>query len=448
MAIFIVDYGYCAGSHHHSGACSLAAAASRRSVALQLLAPSASDLARSSEPPASFVLSHRIYDRPLGERRGLRAFWSEFSARRVGVRRDLHRHLDGRIARGDTVLLTTPMAPEFAGFADWHQALPAARRPAAAAHFLLPLGYELAPGLAWQEEFALLAYREAFARLGASCSGRSLFLAHPPALAARLAAVEPTIEVCPSPIALPPAVSAPPQALSIAFLGRGKAAKGIDLGFAAFDRLQAERAPFHWIFQTAPLPLTPERLRALDAPNVTHVREFATPSGYAELLRSASIAVLPYDPAAYPADQGSGILCEALAMGIPVIGSEAQYLVDQLTRLGCPELVFRPYTGAALAAKIVEIAAVYPRYRDAFAAQAGAAEGNFDPEHLIDRLRMAALGPAGDREAGLHRAGNGALAATGSGASFLSLVGLRLRALTSRQGARRKGAGAAGRAAP
>ena len=450
MAIFIVDYGYCAGSHHHSSACSLWAAAARRGVPFQLLAPSASDLARSLEPPASFVLSHRLYDHPLGERRGLRGFWSEFSARRAAVRRDLRRHLDGRIASGDTVLLNTPMAPEFAGFADWHEALPAASRPAAAAHFLLPLGYGLAPDLAWQEDFALVAYREAFGRLSASCGSRSLYLAHPPALAARLAAFEPRIAVCPSPFALPPAAPASPAELSIAFLGRGKAEKGIDMAFAAFDRLQAARAPFRWIFQTAPLELAPERLSALRAPNVTHAGDFATPSGYAELLRSASIAVLPYDPRAYKTDQGSGILCEALAMGIPVICSAAEYFVEQLARLGFPELVFRPYTGEALAAKIVEIAAAYPRYREAFAAQAGASEGRFAPEHLLDRLRMAALGTSSDTEraAGMHRAANGAPAAAGPGASFLSLLGLRLRALSSRPASRRKSAGAAGGAGP
>ena len=448
MALFVVDYGYCAGSHHYSSACSLAAAASRRGVAFQLLAPSASDLAHSLEPAASFVLSHQLYDHPLAERRGLRGFWSEFSARRAAVRRDLHRHLDGRITSGDTVLLATPMAPEFAGFADWHAALPAASRPAVAAHFLLPLGYGLAPDLAWQEDFALLAYREAFGRLRASCGSRSLYLAHPPALAARLAAFEPKIEVCPSPFALPPAAPAPQNELSIAFLGRGKATKGIDLGFAAFDWLQAEEAPFRWIFQTAPLELAPARLRALRAPNVTHVGDFATPSGYAELLRSASIAVLPYDPVAYPADKGSGILCEALAMGIPVICSKAEFLVDQLARLGRPELVFRPYTGAALAAKIIEVAADYPRYREAFAAQASASGGRFAPEHLLDRLRTAAVGPAGDSEraAALRRAADGAPAAAGSGASLLSLLGLRLRALSSRPASRRKSAEAPGRA--
>lgn len=450
MALFVVDYGYCAGSHHHSSACSLAAAASREGVPFQLLAPSASDLAHSREPPASFVLSHRLYDHPLGERRGLRGFWSGFSARRSAVRRDLDRHLAGRIASGDTVLLTTPMAPEFAGFADWHAAQPAASRPAAAAHFLLPLGYELAPNLAWQEDFALLAYREAFGRLGANCGGRSLYLAHPPALAERLAAFEPRIEVYPSPFALPPAAPASPNELSIAFLGRGKETKGIDLAFAAFDRLQAAGAPLRWIFQTAPLELAPERLRALRAPNVTHAGDFATPSGYAELLRTASIAVLPYDPVAYPADQGSGILCEALAMGIPVICSEAEYLAEQLARLGCPELVFRPYTGAALAAKIVEVAADYPRYREAFAAHAGAAEGRFAPDHLLDRLRMAALGSASEagRAAVLHRGANGASSAAGPGASFLSLLGLRLRALSGRPGARRTGDRAAGGAGP
>jgi glycosyltransferase involved in cell wall biosynthesis len=343
------------------------------------------------------------------------------------------------VAAADTVLLATPMAPEFAGFADWHAALPAERRPAAAVHFLLPLGYELAADLAWQEDFALLAHGEAFARLRASAGARSLYLAHPAPLAERLAAFDPRIAVFPSPSALPEPAPAVADVPTVAFLGRGKAVKGIDLAFAAFDRLQAEGARLRWIFQTAPLALDARRRAALAAPNVRHLGEFATQAEYLELLRASSIVVLPYRPDAYGSDQGSGVLSEALAMGIPAVCSEAAFAATQLARLGCPELVFRPYSAEALAAKIAEVARDYPRYRARFAAAAGAAA--LSPARLVERLcgvARAAPEPAGAQPAAGGRA-NGAA----RGASLLSLLDIRLRALAGGAASRRKAPGAA-----
>jgi glycosyltransferase involved in cell wall biosynthesis len=446
MALFVVDYGFCAGSHHYSSACSLSLAAARRRLPFQLFVPRESDPAPAAAPPAARVLSYRLYDNPLAERRSLPSFWSAFCARRGAVRRDLHRQLGRRAGKGDIVLLATPMAPEFAGFADWLASLPAERRPAAAAHFLLPLGYELAADRPWQEEFALLAYREAFARLRASAGDRSLCLAHPRALARRLAEFDRGIEVCPSPFALAAGAHRPPgdARLCIGVLGRGKVSKGIELAFDAFDRLQAAGAAFRWIFQTAPLELAPERRAALDAPNVTHERGFATHARYAELLRAVSIVLLPYDPAAYQTDQGSGILCETRALGIPAVCSETPHFVEQLGQLGCPELVFRPHSGEALAATIMAAAAEYPRYRRRFAAHAEASAVGATPEWLLDRLEALAGAPAPAGLSEAARIGKAALASAlpddprnAASASFLSLLNLRVRALAPRRGARR-----------
>ena len=60
---------------------------------------------------------------------------------------------------------------------------------------------------------------------------------------------------------------------------------------------------------------------------------------------------------------------EALACGIPVICSETDFFVEQLDKLGCQELVFRPYTPEALASKICHVASTYPKYRRVFVEQ-------------------------------------------------------------------------------
>jgi glycosyltransferase involved in cell wall biosynthesis len=435
MAVFVVDYGFCAGSHHYSSACSLQSAAEEAGVPFHVLAPASGGLAEHGSFPAWYVLSHRHYEQRLAERRGLRSFWTRFSARRAAVSADLERQLARRLEPRDAVLLTTPMAAEFAGFADWHAALPVGRRPRVAVHFLLPLGYDLAPDLPWQEQFAQVALDEAFARLGASSGGRALYLAHPRSLAERLAAAGAEVEVWPSPFALPrtAAVQGPAREHTVAVLGRGKPAKGIALAFEAFDRLQAARTPLRWIFQTAPLELSAARMAALAAPNVTHVADHCSLARYGELLRSASIIVLPYDPRAYADDQGSGVLCEALAMGIPVVCSGTGAFAEELEALGCPELIFRPYTADALVGRLLAVLSDYARYRSLFAERAPGFEAMAAPRRLFERLAAA---PQCERDERPPERARPRRQATRT-ASLLSLLELRLRAALLRGGGTR-----------
>jgi hypothetical protein len=96
-------------------------------------------------------------------------------------------------------------------------------------------------------------------------------------------------------------------------------------------------------------------LLAAPTENIELLTKLPTVSEYWSHLLSASIIVLPYNPKAYGDGRGSGIFEEALTIGLPMVCSATSFFVDRLGHMGFAELIFRPYTAAALVQKLLEI---------------------------------------------------------------------------------------------
>lgn len=94
------------------------------------------------------------------------------------------------------------------------------------------------------------------------------------------------------------------------------------------------------------------------------------PEGYLALLRSVGLAVFPYDPVLYRR-KSSGVLWEALSLGIPVVVPAGTWLENEARRWGAGHVAHAAHAPAAIAAALAEALARLP---DLAAASAAAAE--------------------------------------------------------------------------
>ena len=368
IRIFLIDYGLeVARGHHYSGASVLHATAADSDTELFVLIPKQHILQDEHTLNLMPVLSYELYHDPLFAKRGVDEFITAISGRRALVELDLTSWLSDVIQRDDVALLTTPMAPEIAGFAQWYESLPNAQRPAAAVHLVLPIQYNLAPDLDWHEKIVTQLYSQSINRIEAASPSRTLILCHDNNLAKRLSGLGINVKVHPIPSQiLRKSSNLAPATLRIGLVGSVRPGKGFDLALETFQRLQSEGAPFQWVIQSAPSTLDDSTKGTLAAQNVKHIEFVPTNSQYRTLLQSLSVVLLPYDPVFYSHFQSSNIFNEALGSGIPVICSATEFFVDELARIDCENLIFRPYTCEAMAHKIREIASNYSHYKTIF----------------------------------------------------------------------------------
>lgn len=94
------------------------------------------------------------------------------------------------------------------------------------------------------------------------------------------------------------------------------------------------------------------------------------PEAYAALLRSVGLAVFPYDPALYRR-KSSGVLWEALSLGIPVVVPAGTWLENEARHWGAGHVAHAAHAPEAIAAAVAEALARLP---DLAAASAVAAE--------------------------------------------------------------------------
>ncbi len=93
---------------------------------------------------------------------------------------------------------------------------------------------------------------------------------------------------------------------------------------------------------------------------------------YAELLRQIDIMLLPYTLEHYHS-QSSGIFCEALSRGIPVVVPRGTWMADQITKTG-GGVTFLPEDACSLEAAVRALIANYPEVKSK--ALAGRSEWN------------------------------------------------------------------------
>jgi glycosyltransferase involved in cell wall biosynthesis len=99
---------------------------------------------------------------------------------------------------------------------------------------------------------------------------------------------------------------------------------------------------------------------------------------YFNALASCDILLLPYDPASYPKERGSGIAIEALVTGIPIVATKETFaasLIDDNCGL----------TGdntESLACSVIEIGSDLDKFKALATKRAQQLRSEFDPERL------------------------------------------------------------------
>jgi glycosyltransferase involved in cell wall biosynthesis len=162
-------------------------------------------------------------------------------------------------------------------------------------------------------------------RLAHHFGDRFQLFADTPGLAALFAPLVPSpVGVVPIPVLVPPVRTSPPSAPPrVLYAGVARAEKG----FARLPELvSALRGRAHFVIQSGPLPASTDPLvrqahrilRAKDRCDLELIEKSLSHDDYLALLASADLIVLPYDAGAY-GERSSGILAEALALGIPTV---------------------------------------------------------------------------------------------------------------------------------
>src|SRR5215831_324746 len=366
ICIYLIDYGLeSVGGHHYSCASVLHYTAKEMGAKLVALVPRNSFPPKNSEAlEISSVLSHKQYDTPLAINNSGDDFFRAFNTRRMAVQRDLTSWLSDLISPQDVLLLSTPLTPELAGFTDWFESFSVCQRPAVAVLFVLPVEFELGLNVAWQRSFAKEVYSDAISRLRARSGDRHFLACHDIRLAQRLSDFNHSLDVHPVPteVLTKDLCNDPSKEFVIGVLGQARREKGINLAIAAVKLLQ--ESAYKWVIQTAPIKFGDYSFPCKK--NIKRIAHLPSNEEYRNILRSLSLVLLPYDPVSYGNFRSSNVFFEALACGIPVICSETDFFVEELDKLGCHELVFRPYTPEALANKICHVASTYSKFRRVF----------------------------------------------------------------------------------
>ncbi|BDG73644.1 hypothetical protein [Roseomonas fluvialis] len=256
----------------------------------------------------------------------------------------------------DCVLVPTTTENHLAGFLGWMKGFDAREAPLFVVHLMFPSGMAVdAAGRAVVEDplralFYRLADRVAlepgaavhlFASGGQHAAEFSALLGRP-------------VPPHPLPIRHDPGLEAPLRALLFAGDAR------VDKGVALLPDLMPRLAAVHpgWRFAAhvnaasswGAARAAAEALPAVTAgaPNLELTTGRLAPDAYADLLRGARIALFPYDPALYRR-KSSGVLWEAISLGLPVVVPEGTWLEHEARHWGAGHVAYRPHGVAAIA---------------------------------------------------------------------------------------------------
>ena len=370
MTLFWIGCGLTSiGMHCHAMALAIQAAAARKRIPLEILAPRTVNARTAAALDLRLVLARSVYETNPGGSARRNDFETDVAGRRNALHKDLTRVLAHRPTSGDIVVLTTPLAPELAALADWYERLPAGNRPTLAAYCVLPIGHGIADDGSWQRAAVSSLYRDALQRLFALTEGRFQLFCENRQVLDDLSPLVPNAHLHPHIFERPPQTQPRgrpgiPYALVIGSVWASRRDKGTDLVLEMLRTDAARRTPFDWIVQVAPLHR--RRPDGCDGDNMHFILNVPDHAEYWNYLAGASLVLLPYDPVAYGDGRGSGVFEEAKALGTPVLCSGAPFFVDGLSQLGAESLIFRPYSAAALFDKAVEVMATIDRHRDRF----------------------------------------------------------------------------------
>ncbi len=293
----------------------------------------------------------------------LLARFLEYLRRNLALFRKLSSFDTNSFRARDIALFHTLSHNELAAVRIWHRLIPEKRRP----HLVVLLRYtsrtiDAAGRLLWRPKawyywLGLLLYRNA---KGVSLTTDSAVLAEE---FAELAGGAP-VSVLPIPH-IPVSHEEPdlsansesPGQIRIVVLGDARQEKGFPLIAEVAPDLAAKHADIRFVIQcnhgVGEGPWVHDAIRTLSSSGerIELIREALDEEKYDQLLRSANLVLLPYDPGNY-LGRTSGIFAEALALGIPVVATQGTWMAHELRQLGLGNLIMETWSAAGLRAAI------------------------------------------------------------------------------------------------
>lgn len=298
--------------------------------------------------------------------------------------------------RGDAVLAPTVTETHLCGLVGWMKSFDPMSAPLFVVHLMFPSGVSVneAGGLVVEDPIAALAYRLA---------GRLVDGAGPPVhvfASGRQHAVEfgalfgRSVPAHPLPIRPEPAPG--PNASgqeALLFAGDARLDKGIPL-LAPLLRLLAPTHP-EWIFSAhvnadgawgeAAAAAALFGAEAARHRNARHLDGRLAPEEYRSLLGRARLAVFPYDPQRYRR-KSSGVLWEAISLGVPVIVPAETWLANEARGWGAGHVAYAAHEPEAIAAAFEQALAEIDPLTQASATAATRYRGANGAPALLDQI--------------------------------------------------------------
>ncbi len=268
----------------------------------------------------------------------------------------------GEFRPSDCVLVPTVTENHLAGYLGWMKGFDAVEAPMFVIHLMFPSGVAVdANGAASVEDpLRALFYRLAdrvgqesgppvhlFASGGQHAAEYSALLGRP---------------MAPHPLPIRPEPgTAAPGARALLFAGDARIDKGVGLLPELMPRLAAAHPD--WTFCAhvnaaaawGPARAAAEALPAAAAgvPNIALAAGRLAPAAYLDLLRGAGIALFPYDPVLYRR-KSSGVLWEAISLGLPVVVPADTWLAHEARHWGAGHVAYPAGGAEAIAAAFAE----------------------------------------------------------------------------------------------
>ena len=281
----------------------------------------------------------------------------------------------------DCVLVPTVTETHLAGFVGWMKGFDPTRAPLFVVHLMMPSGVTIGPEGALVVEDAQRALFYRLAERAARGPGPAVHLfatggqhaAEYGALFGRPVPAHP-LPIRPEPLSDAPAGA--PAALL--FAGDARLDKGIGL-LPSLAPALTEAHP-DWRFQAhvnterawGEAKAAGEALMGLagSLPNLSILGGWLTEADYRALLGGARLVLLPYDPA-LARRKSSGVLWEAISLGIPVVVPAGTWLEHEARHWGAGHVTYAAQSPEAIAAAMAEAIAALPALA-ARSAEAGA----------------------------------------------------------------------------
>ncbi len=285
----------------------------------------------------------------------------------------------GEFRPSDCVLVPTTTENHLAGYLGWMKGFDPVEAPMFVIHLMFPAGVAVdAAGQATVEDpLRALFYRLAD-RVAQEPGPPVQMLASGGQHAAEFSALLGR-PVAPHPLPIRPEPGeARPGRRALLFAGDAR----IDKGIALMPELMPRLATAHpdWTFQAhvnaaaawGEARAAAEALPAVAqaAPNLALATDRLAPGDYLDLLRGTSIALFPYDPVLYRR-KSSGVLWEAISLGLPVVVPAGTWLENEARHWGAGHVTYGEGGAAAIAAAFAD---ALPRIEALRAASAAAGE--------------------------------------------------------------------------